>query len=90
MTVRVAINGFGRIGRNILRAIVEAERDDIEVLAINDLAPGSYRVIALDRVDDLEYTNPEELKAYLAKAQEVTLGSKQETHMELELLQREK
>jgi hypothetical protein len=57
---------------------------------INDLAPGSYRVIALDRVDDLEYTNPEELKAYLAKAQEVTLGSKQETHMELELLQREK
>jgi glyceraldehyde 3-phosphate dehydrogenase len=39
MTVRVAINGFGRIGRNILRAIVEAERDDIEVVAINDLAP---------------------------------------------------
>jgi glyceraldehyde 3-phosphate dehydrogenase len=39
MSVRVAINGFGRIGRNILRAIVEAERDDIEVIAINDLAP---------------------------------------------------
>jgi glyceraldehyde 3-phosphate dehydrogenase len=39
MSVRVAINGFGRIGRNILRAIVEAERSDIEVLAINDLAP---------------------------------------------------
>src|ERR1700761_2359048 len=39
MTVRVAINGFGRIGRNILRAIVEAGRDDIEVVAINDLAP---------------------------------------------------
>ena len=39
MTVRVAINGFGRIGRNVLRAIVEAKRKDIEVVAINDLAP---------------------------------------------------
>jgi glyceraldehyde 3-phosphate dehydrogenase len=39
MSVRVAINGFGRIGRNVLRAIVEADRDDIEVVAINDLAP---------------------------------------------------
>jgi glyceraldehyde 3-phosphate dehydrogenase len=39
MSVRVAINGFGRIGRNILRAAVEADRDDIEVVAINDLAP---------------------------------------------------
>jgi len=39
MTVRVAINGFGRIGRNVLRAIVEAKRKDIEVVAINDLGP---------------------------------------------------
>ena len=39
MSVRVAINGFGRIGRNILRAIVEADRNDIEVVAVNDLAP---------------------------------------------------
>jgi glyceraldehyde 3-phosphate dehydrogenase len=39
MSVRVAINGFGRIGRNVLRAIVEAERKDIVVVAINDLAP---------------------------------------------------
>src|SRR6516225_11309431 len=39
MSVRVAINGFGRIGRNILRAIVETERGDIEVVAVNDLAP---------------------------------------------------
>src|ERR1700732_3855430 len=39
MAVRVAINGFGRIGRNILRAIVEADRHDIEVIAVNDLAP---------------------------------------------------
>ncbi|HLK82013.1 MAG TPA: type I glyceraldehyde-3-phosphate dehydrogenase [Xanthobacteraceae bacterium] len=39
MSVRVAINGFGRIGRNVLRAIVESGRGDIEVVAINDLAP---------------------------------------------------
>src|SRR5215472_897124 len=39
MSVRVAINGFGRIGRNVLRAIIEARRGDIEVVAINDLAP---------------------------------------------------
>jgi glyceraldehyde 3-phosphate dehydrogenase len=39
MAVKVAINGFGRIGRNILRAIVESKRTDIEVVAINDLAP---------------------------------------------------
>jgi glyceraldehyde 3-phosphate dehydrogenase len=39
MTVRVAINGFGRIGRNVLRSIVEHARRDIEVVAINDLGP---------------------------------------------------
>ena len=39
MAVRVAINGFGRIGRNILRAIAEAGRNDIEVVGINDLGP---------------------------------------------------
>ncbi|WP_281825625.1 type I glyceraldehyde-3-phosphate dehydrogenase [Jannaschia rubra] len=37
--VKVAINGFGRIGRNILRAVVESGREDIEVVAINDLGP---------------------------------------------------
>ena len=37
MSVKVAINGFGRIGRNILRAVIEANRTDIEVVAINDL-----------------------------------------------------
>src|SRR6266704_1708793 len=39
MAIRVAINGFGRIGRNVLRAIHEAKRNDIEVVAINDLGP---------------------------------------------------
>lgn len=39
MAIKVGINGFGRIGRNILRAIFESGRDDIEVVAINDLTP---------------------------------------------------
>ena len=39
MAVRVAINGFGRIGRLVLRAIMESGRKDIEVVGINDLGP---------------------------------------------------
>ncbi|MEM6382088.1 MAG: type I glyceraldehyde-3-phosphate dehydrogenase [Pseudomonadota bacterium] len=39
MTVKVAINGFGRIGRNVVRAIYESGRKDIDVVAINDLGP---------------------------------------------------
>jgi len=39
MTTKIAINGFGRIGRNILRAFFEQGRTDIEIVAINDLAP---------------------------------------------------
>ncbi|HEY4926937.1 MAG TPA: type I glyceraldehyde-3-phosphate dehydrogenase [Roseiarcus sp.] len=39
MAVKVAINGFGRIGRNILRAIVESGRTDIQVVTVNDLGP---------------------------------------------------
>ena len=39
MTIKVAINGFGRIGRLVLRAILENRRSDIEVVAINDLGP---------------------------------------------------
>jgi glyceraldehyde 3-phosphate dehydrogenase len=45
MTVRVAINGFGRIGRLVLRGIIESGRKDIEVVAINDL--GSVEANAL-------------------------------------------
>ncbi|MGA2124994.1 MAG: type I glyceraldehyde-3-phosphate dehydrogenase [Xanthobacteraceae bacterium] len=39
MSVRIGINGFGRIGRNVLRAIAEAGRRDIEVVGVNELAP---------------------------------------------------
>ncbi len=39
MTTRLAINGFGRIGRNVLRALIENDRRDLEIVAINDLGP---------------------------------------------------
>lgn len=39
MTTRVAINGFGRIGRLVLRALAESKRKDIVVVGVNDLAP---------------------------------------------------
>jgi glyceraldehyde 3-phosphate dehydrogenase len=49
MAVKVAINGFGRIGRLVLRAIAESGRDDIEVVAINDLADTRTNALLLKR-----------------------------------------
>ena len=39
MTTRVGINGFGRIGRQSLKAMLERHPDELEVVAVNDLAP---------------------------------------------------
>lgn len=52
MTIRVAINGFGRIGRLVLRAIFEGNHKDIEVVAINDLATPeiSHHLLAFDSI----------------------------------------
>ena len=61
MAVRVAINGFGRIGRNILRAIVESGRNDIEVVAINDLGPVETNAHLL-RYDSVHGRFPGEVK----------------------------
>jgi len=61
MTVRVAINGFGRIGRNILRAIAESGRKDVEVVAINDLAPVETNAHLL-RYDSVHGRFPGEVK----------------------------
>ena len=61
MSVRVAINGFGRIGRNVLRAIAETERNDIEVVAINDLAPVETNAHLL-RFDSVHGRFPGEVK----------------------------
>ncbi len=61
MAVRVAINGFGRIGRNILRAIVESGRTDIEVVAVNDLGPVETNAHLL-RHDSVHGKFPHEVK----------------------------
>src|SRR3974390_620347 len=61
MSVRVAINGFGRIGRNILRAVVEADRRGIVVVAINDLAPVETNAHLL-RFDSVHGRFPGEVK----------------------------
>ena len=61
MAVRVAINGFGRIGRNILRAIVESGRTDIEVVAVNDLGPVETNAHLL-RYDSVHGRFPHDVK----------------------------
>jgi glyceraldehyde 3-phosphate dehydrogenase len=59
--VKVAINGFGRIGRNVLRAIVESGRKDIQVVAINDLGPVETNAHLL-RFDSVHGRFPSEVK----------------------------
>ena len=61
MSLRVAINGFGRIGRNVLRAIAESRRNDIEVVAINDLGPVEANAHLL-RFDSIHGRFPGEVK----------------------------
>ena len=61
MTTRVAINGFGRIGRNVLRFIVESGRKDLEVVAINDLGPVETNAHLL-RYDSVHGRFPHEVK----------------------------
>src|SRR5881296_1244585 len=61
MSVRVGINGFGRIGRNVLRAVAEAKRKDMEVVGINDLAPVETNAHLL-RFDSVHGRFPGEVK----------------------------
>jgi len=60
MTVKVAINGFGRIGRNVLRAIIESGRSDIEVVAVNDLGSPEFNAHLL-RFDSVHGRFPGEI-----------------------------
>jgi hypothetical protein len=53
---------------------------------MGQLAPGTYRVLAVDRADDFEYGNPEVLQKYLGKAREISLGPNQQGKIELELV----
>jgi glyceraldehyde 3-phosphate dehydrogenase len=61
MSLRIAINGFGRIGRNVLRAIAESRRNDVQVVAINDLGPVETNAHLL-RFDSIHGRFPGEVK----------------------------
>ena len=61
MVVRIAISGFGRIGRNVLRAMAEAKRKDLQVVAINDLLPAKDNAHLL-RYDSVHGRFPGEIK----------------------------
>jgi glyceraldehyde 3-phosphate dehydrogenase len=61
MAIRVAINGFGRIGRLVLRALVENKRHDIQVVGINDLGPIETNAHLL-RYDSIHGRFPSEVK----------------------------
>ena len=62
MTVRVAINGFGRIGRLVLRALCETRCADVEIVAINDLGPVATNAHLL-RYDSVHGRFPGEITA---------------------------
>jgi glyceraldehyde 3-phosphate dehydrogenase len=72
MAVRVAINGFGRIGRNVLRAVFEAGRDEIEIVAINDLGPVETNAHLL-RFDSVHGRFPFEVKV---EGDSIVIGKK--------------
>ncbi len=61
MAIKVAINGFGRIGRNVLRAIVESGRKDIQVVTVNDLGPVETNAHLL-RFDSIHGRFPHEVE----------------------------
>ena len=83
MAVRVAINGFGRIGRLVLRAIIESDRRDIEVVALNDLGPVETNAHLL-RYDSVHGPLGREVKtreggidAGRGECQDVSIGSRE-------------
>src|SRR5579872_1371741 len=71
MPIRVGINGFGRIGRNILRAIYESGRKDIEVVGVNDLGPVETNAHLL-RFDSVHGRFPGEVTV---KGDSISLGN---------------
>ena len=72
MVVKVAINGFGRIGRLALRAIIESNRKDIDVVAINDLGSSEFNAHLL-QYDSVHGTLS---KRVTAKKSSINIGKK--------------
>jgi hypothetical protein len=53
---------------------------------IAQLAPGEYKILAVDNPDELEYANPEAVRRYLSKARDVSLAPNQKAKVELEVI----
>jgi len=68
--------------------VVNVYRQPDTTFETQGLAPGRYKVLALDRIDDLEYANREAIEPLLAKAQEITLQPGKKTPFKLELIRR--
>ena len=73
MTVRVAVNGFGRIGRNVVRAIYKSGRKDIDIVSVNDLGPVETNAHLL-RYDSVHGRFPHEV---IIKGDSITIGTEQ-------------
>ena len=71
MKVRIAVNGFGRIGRNVVRAIYESGRKDIDVVAVNDLGPVETNAHLL-RFDSVHGRFPHEVTT---KGDSISIGT---------------
>ena len=67
MTIKVGINGVGRIGRNVLRAILESGRTDIKVVGINDLGPVETNAHLL-KFDSIHGRFPGKVKVFSQKS----------------------
>ena len=61
MALKLAINGFGRIGRLVFRSILESQRNDVEVVCINDLGPAESNAHLL-KYDSVHGTLPGDIK----------------------------
>ena len=83
MTVKVAINGFGRIGRNVLRAVFESGRTDIEVVGINDLGDADANAYLLKR-DSVHGTFPGDVSvdgdAIVVNGQRIRVSAERDPH----------
>ena len=62
MATKVAINGFGRIGRNVARAILERTDHDLKLVSVNDLADAKSNAMLFQR-DSIQASSPERSKS---------------------------
>jgi hypothetical protein len=97
-TLTATVQGWGDDTDRFTQFVVVPQRAPMNVRSTSSsgrgdsglglFAPGEYRVYAFDRIDGLEYTNPEVLRAYDSKAVSVTLQPDQKANVNVELIRR--